>query len=476
MRYPLVALLLAGLTAPLQPPPQAPARPNILLAIADDWSHPHAGAYGDPVVATPTFDRVAREGVLFTHAFTAAPSCTASRAGILTGQAVHRLGEGANLHSFLPARFSVYPDILEQAGYVVGYTRKGWGPGRFEPGGRTRNPAGPQFKTFEEFLQQRPAGRPFCFWFGSQDPHRPYEPGSGARAGLAANTVRVPAFLPDLPEVRNDLLDYYAEVQRFDSELADILKKLEAAGELDNTLVVVTSDNGMPFPRAKANVYDAGARMPLAIRWPAGVKTPRTVDAFVSSSDLAPTFLEAAGLKPLETMTGRSLLGLLRGDTQPGRDRVFIERERHANVRRGDLSYPMRAVRTADFLYVRNLRPDRWPAGDPERYFSVGPFGDVDGGPSKTLILDRRDDPAVGKYFRLGFAKRPAEELYDLRKDPAQIENAADRAEYAAQRQRLRADLDRWMRDTGDPRATEDDDRWDRYPYYGQPARTNPGR
>lgn len=470
----LGAVTVVGFGAPQSAPRQN--RPNILLAIADDWSGAHAGAYGDKTLATPTFDRIAREGVLFRHAFTASPSCTPSRAAILTGQAVHRLEEGGNLHGSLPARFAVYPEILEEAGYYVGYTRKGWGPGRFEPGGRTRNPAGPQYKTFEEFFKQRPVGRPFCFWFGSQDPHRPYEAGSGAGAGLDAATMRVPAFLPDTTEVRNDLLDYYAEVQRFDRELGDILKALESAGELDNTLVAVTSDNGMPFPRAKANVYDAGAHMPLAIRWPASVRAGRTVDDFVSSTDLAPTFLEAAGLKPPTLVTGRSLLDLLRGGTQSGRDRVFIERERHANVRRGDLSYPVRALRTKDFLYVRNLRPDRWPAGDPERYFSVGPFGDVDNGPTKTLILDRREERGIRQYFRLAFAKRPADELYDLRDDPEQIENVAEDPRYAAERQRLRTELDRWMRDTADPRATEDDDRWDRYPYYGQPARVQGAR
>jgi arylsulfatase A-like enzyme len=497
----LAALLiasLAGLAA--EPSPGTPdgTRPNILLAIADDWSWPHAGVYGDRTVATPTLDRVAREGVLFTHAFTAAPSCTPSRAAILTGQAIHRLDQGGNLHGFLPKKFPVYPDLLEHAGYYVGHTGKGWGPGRFEPGGRTRNPAGPQFKSFDEFLRQRPAGRPFCFWFGSHDPHRPYEKDSGLRAGLTPETVRVPAFLPDLPQVRSDVLDYYYEVQRFDREVGEILKLLEARGEIDTTLVVITSDNGMPFPRAKANVYDAGTRMPLAIRWPAGIKTPRRVDDFVSLSDLAPTILEVAGLKPPEAMTARSVLGLLTGGAHRGapsarnvhagveagapsarnvragveadRDRVFMERERHANVRRGDLSYPMRAIRTREFLYIRNLRPERWPAGDPERYFAVGPFGDVDGSPTKTLLLDRRDDPAIAKYFRLAMAKRPAEELYDLRTDPAQIENVADRPQYAEEKRRLRAELDQWMRETGDPRATSDDNRWDRYPYYGQPA------
>jgi N-sulfoglucosamine sulfohydrolase len=455
-----------------QPPAVTQSRPpNIVIAIADDWSYPHAGIYGDRTVRTPNFDRIAREGVRFTHAFAAAPSCTPSRGALLTGQAAHRLEEGGNLWSSLPKSLDVYPDLLERRGYAVGYTGKGWGPGRFEPGGRERNPAGPQFKSFDEFLKRRAAGAPFCFWFGSSDPHRPYEPGTGAKQGAAVERVELPAFLPDASEVRNDVLDYYYEVERFDRDVGALVDALARAGELENTILVVTSDNGMPFPRAKANVYDGGARVPLAIRWPGVAKAGTIVDAFVSLTDIAPTVLEGARAAPPAAMTGRTLVPLLRGGSQDGRDRVFIERERHANVRRGDLSYPVRAIRTRDYLYIRNFRPDRWPAGDPEMYFAVGPFGDIDGGPSKTLILDRRQDPAIARFFDLATSRRPAEELYDLAKDPHQIVNVTGRAEYRTVQQRLRGDLERWMRDTKDPRSAGDDDRWDRFPYYGQPAK-----
>jgi len=449
----------------------APRRPNLLIAIADDWSYPHAGSYGDRAVRTPAFDRVAREGAQFTHAFAASPSCTPSRAALLAGQAVHRLQEGANLHGFLPKGIPVLPDLLEQAGYAVGFSGKGWGPGRIEPGGRTRNPAGPQFKSFDDFLASRPRDRPFSFWFGSSDPHRPYEEGSGARAGLALDRVAVPAYLPDTPVVRGDLLDYYLEVERFDRDLSRMLDALQRAGELENTIVIVTSDNGMPFPRAKANVYDGGARIPLAIRWPGVIAGGTVVDALVSQTDLAPTLLEAAGLAPDKAMTGRTLRPLLEGKPQAGRDRVFIERERHANVRRGDLSYPVRAIRTKDYLFIRNYRPDRWPAGDPELYFAVGPYGDIDGGLTKTLLLDGRNDPGIARFFQLATGKRPAEELYDLRRDPDQIANLAGTSAVRAVQRRLRDQLDRWLRETGDPRVRPDDDRWDRMPYYGQPVK-----
>jgi arylsulfatase A-like enzyme len=294
------------------------------------------------------------------------------------------------------------------------------------------------------------------------------------KAGLKLESVVVPPFLPDTPEVRSDLLDYYLAVRRFDREAGEMLDKLAAAGELDNTLVVISSDNGMPFPRAKANVYDAGVRMPLAIRWPARVPAGRVIDAFVSQTDLAPTFLEAAGLRPSASMTGRSLLPLLQGEQPVGRDRVFVERERHANVRKGDLSYPMRAVRTRDFLYIRNFRPDRWPAGDPDKYVAVGPFGDIDNGPAKSLLLSRQADAAIAKFFQLATAKRPAEELYDLRRDPWQMVNVADDPQLARVKTELRASLERWMRQTSDPRARSDADPWDRCPYYGEPASPRP--
>lgn len=451
---------------------QAEERPNILFALADDWAWPHAGAYGDQVVKTPTFDRLAQEGVRFNYAYVAAPTCTASRGAILTGQAIHRLQQGANLWSQLPERFRCYPDVLEEAGYVVGVTRKGWGPGTLKDTGRTRNPAGPAFKSFAQFYRTVPKDKPFCFWFGSVDPHRPYDLDSGVRAGMKPEQVQVPPFLPDTPTVRRDLLDYYYEVERYDREVGEIVKLLEESGRLDNTIIVMTGDNGIPFPRAKGTLYDAGTRAPLAIYWPRKVKGGRVVDDMVSLCDLAPTFLEAAGLKPLAEMTGRSLLDVLSSDKSgridPRRDKVFTERERHCACRPDDKSYPIRAVRTHQFHYIRNLRPDLWPAGDPDHLEnSVGPYADVDGSPTKSEILDRQNEPQIAPYFQATFAKRPAEELYDVTKDPGEMHNLAGKPEYAEVQKQLRAELDHWMAATGDPRATGETDFWDKCFYAG---------
>jgi len=452
-------------------------RPNILFIIADDWSYPHAGVYGDKVVKVPNFEKVASEGILFTGSYCAAPTCTASRAGVLTGQVVHRLDQGANLYGTLLSRFQVYPDILEAAGYFVGQTGKAWAPGYIEGSGRTRNPAGPAFKDFKTFLDQAPKGKPFCFWFGSSNPHRPYELGAGTESGMKIEDVQVPPFLPDTPEVRSDILDYYYEVQLFDQQVGELLAALDETGQAENTIVVVTSDNGMPFPRSKANIYDIGVHMPLAIRWPARVKGGRKVDGFVSHTDFAPTFLDAAGLKPPSDMTGKSLMGVLTKGKSLGRDCMFMERERHANARArnlSNLSYPMRGVRTKDFHYIWNPMPDRWPAGDPttDTIWGRG-FGDIDGGPSKEVVVLRRDRPRIAKYFHLACDKRPEEELYDLKKDPWQLENVADKPEYAKAKKDMRARLDKWMNETGDPRAVNPkDDRWDKYEYGKKPAQT----
>ncbi|HOA51707.1 MAG TPA: sulfatase [Thermogutta sp.] len=447
-------------------------RPNILFAIADDWGWPHAGAYGDPVVQTPTFDRIAREGVLFTRAHVIAPTCTASRGGILTGQAAHRLEEGANLHSRLPAKFRCYPDILEEAGYAIGIMRKAWGPGVLEGTGRQRNPAGPQFRNFEEFLKTVPDGRPFCFWFGSTDPHRPYEKGSGVASGMDLNKIRVPPFLPDTPVVRSDIADYYFEVQRFDRELGEVIKLLEATGRLDNTLIIVTGDNGMPFPKAKATCYDAGTHVPLAVCWKAKVPGGRVVDDFISLTDVAPTILEAAGLKPLPEMTGKSFLSVLlshkSGRVDPSRDHVFTERERHTCTRPNNASYPIRSIVTERWHLIWNLRPHLWPAGNPPEESVGRDYGDIDGSPTWTEMLQRQNDPAIRPFFlAAGGAKRPEFELFDLLADPGEMNNLAGKPEVAAIEKELKEKLQAWMRDTGDPRASGDTDFWDRAPYYG---------
>ena len=435
--------------------------PNILFLMADDWSFPHAGALGDPVVKTPTFDRLAREGVLFKNAFVCAPSCTPSRHSVASGQYHWRLGDGVNLGGSLSREIPVYPELLAEAGYVTGFSRKGTAPSkhRFRDG----DPFGPRFQNFEAFYANRKPGKPFCFWNGAGEPHRPYQWGSGKENGIELGAIEVPACLPDNEVVRTDLADYYDRVQRFDRDAARILSLIEKKGELENTIVVMSGDNGMPFPRCKATLYDLGTRVPLAIRWGKRVLGGRTLGDFVSLTDVAPTFLEAAGLTVPNEMTGRSLLRQLLattgGQIDPERDHVLAGMERHVQPN------PSRAIRTADFLYIRNFAPAAWPDGrakgeQPHYDFTKTPWPttpgafshNVDPGPTKQWMRENAGKGNDASLVQLAFGKRPSEELYDLTKDPDQMSNVVNEAGYRSVRDRLSRRLATELRESGDPR------------------------
>jgi N-sulfoglucosamine sulfohydrolase len=452
-------------------------RPNVLYAIADDWGWSHAGAYGDPVVKTPAFDRVAQEGVLFTNAFVSAPSCTPSRNAILTGQYHWRLGHGANLWSTLDPTTPVYPLLLQKAGYHVGSWRKSWGPGKLTDW--PEHPAGKPYEHgFTAFLQDRPKEVPFCFFLGASDPHRDYVLNSGVESGMDLSKIELYGCFPDNQVVRSDVADYYFEVQRFDRDVGMAIRKLEEIGEIENTIIVITGDNGIPFPRCKSNLYDTGTRVPLAIRWGAGIQhTGRIIDDFVSLSDLAPTFLEIAGLEIPDVMTGKNLTHLFssekEGILEPER-RAFVlhGKERHVPAQEGHMGgYPCRAIRTHEFLYIRNFKSDRWPSGTPHYKNAIIPgawLADCDNSPTKTYITDNKNkDSDHERLWQLAFGKRPEEELYDCRKDPWQVTNLADDPVYAEIKQKLAAQLIENLKRTGDPRILEGGDRFDAYPYYG---------
>ncbi len=440
---------------------------NILFIIADDMSR-HGGIYGHQVISTPGIDSLGRDGVVFENAFCAAPSCSPSRAGILTGRHPHQLKEGGNLWGTLPVSYSNYVSLLQRKGYKTGLFGKGWGPGDFKAGGYIENPAGPSYKSFENFMSQLPGKTPFAFWIGSHDPHRPYEPELKKTAGINEQELKVPSWLPDNALVRADLMDYYAEVRRFDQTVENAISILKQKGLYDNTLIIVTSDNGMPFPRAKANLYDAGSNIPLVMRWGKLFKNGNRYKELVSLIDIAPTILEAARVDIPASMTGKSLLPLLlKGKTDKRFDMVFLERERHANIRKNNLGYPARAVRTVDYLYINNLRPDRWPAGEPDFPGALGAFGDIDNGLSKKYLVENRTNPAFKEQASWSLEKRSAEELYDLKTDPDQLHNLAQDQSYDRIKKQLQVKLDAWRKETADPLLHSDEDIFDSYPYYG---------
>jgi N-sulfoglucosamine sulfohydrolase len=329
--------------------------------------------------------------------------------------------------------------------------------------------------NFEAFYKDKQDGAPFCFWMGTREPHRPYDEGSGVRGGQSLDDVKLPGFLPAVEEIQSDFLDYYNEIEWHDAHLVRALEFLEAQGELDNTLVVVTSDNGMQIPRGITCLHDYGVRVPLAIRWGNVIEQPRVYDEFVNLIDLAPTFYRIAGVNPPESVTGRNLVPLL--ESQPGelggewRNAVVTGMERHTLCRPGELPYPSRAIRTHEYLYIRNYEPDRWPAGAPDYEAAAqGFYGDVDEGPTKTWFLDQADNPEYAREFALSFGKRPAEELYKLSDDPDQMTNLADAPEHAEVKTLLKSQMNEYLERTGDPRLNGESP-WDRYPYYSNTQR-----
>jgi len=484
-----LAFLTASLLSPLTSSLTAQTRrPNILFAISDDQSWMHAGAYGDRATKTPAFDRVAREGALFHYAFTAAPSCAPSRSAILTGRNIWELEEGGILLGMLRSKFTIFTLLLEDAGYQLAATGKTWGPGNLGPGW-TRPIFGKNLTdrklsdqdqrpglnpidyaaNFEDFMEQRDGDKPFFFWMGTSEPHQRYDVGAWRRAGKKLADARLPSWLPDNETTRGEILDYGLEIEHFDSHLARALALLEQAGELDNTLVVVTSDHGNPLPRSKCNLYDGGTRVPLAVRWPSRVPGGREIEDFVSLADLAPTLLEAAGQPIPKVMSGRSFWKVLEsrqaGRVDPERDFVVTAFERHTSARRNGIGYPMRAIRTHRWAYIRNYEPDRWPAGDPD--YNAPPqglFGDVDRGASKSLLIDGARTPELLPYYLMSFGRRPAEELYDMEADPEQLVNLADSTEHAEVKEMLAVRLAAYLAKTGDPRIRGETP-WDDYPF-----------
>ena len=524
-------LLMAMLAFTSLPASAHAERPNVLIAFADDWGR-YASAYGklepgsvNDLLKTPNFDRLAARGVLFTRAFVNSPSCTPCRSSLLSGQYFWRTGRGAILQGAVwDPTIPSFPLLLEEAGYTVGHTSKVWSPGTpaNAPMGGNRtafNTAGNQFNNYSEgvsaatdapqvhnqlllevrgnfrsFLKKRVDGAPFCYWWGPTNTHRTWVQGSGKnlwKINPDDLQGRLSAHLPDVPEVREDVADYLGEVQAFDAGLGVLLEELERIGELDNTLVIVSGDHGIPgMPAGKCNLYDLGTRVALAVAWPDKIPAGRVVDDFVCLPDLAPTILEAAGLTIPEVMTGRSLHPVLTSDASgqvdATRDFVVTGRERHVATARTDrLPYPQRAIRTANYLYIRNFAPDRWPMGtapgfggsDTEMPDSAtlnastfGAFADMDASPTKTwLITEGRQSPTYRKYFDAAFALRPAEELYDLNLDTDQTKNVADSPEYAAAKAALSDRLMQVLRSTGDPRVADGLSEFDRSPYTDAP-------
>jgi len=524
-------LLSISLIALLTIPDEADAqRKNILFIFADDWGR-YAGAYQgvdktpsvNEIIKTPHVDQIAREGIIFRNAFVNAPSCTPCRSSLFSGRYFFNTGQGAILQGAVwDSSIPVFPLMLRDAGYHIGKSHKAWSPGTpvdapfggqkyaYEKSGNAccnfseqtelrinkRNMTAEEAHTeilnqvrgnFDAFMADRKPSQPWLYYFGTTTTHRKWIKGSGKKHwGINPDSLKgkMPPFFPDVHEVREDFADYLGECQAVDACVGALVEKVRTLGELENTVIVISGDHGFPgAPHGKCDLYRTGTGVPLIIRWPAG--TPgRVIDDFVMIPDLMPTFLEIGQVKLPADLDARSLMPVITssksGQVDPARTWAVTGRERHvADAREGSLPYPMRAIQTKDFLYIKNYKPERWPMGAP--YNAEKPvaeidanaveqntfycFPDFDASPTKAWMILNRDNSKYRWQYDLAFGRRPSEELYDLQKDPDQIHNVAGDPEYATQLKNLSRELGGILRKANDPRVTEDPVRFDLPPF-----------
>lgn len=502
-------------------------RPNVLFVFADDWGR-QAGAYAtiapgglSDVVSTPNFDRIAKQGVLFTQAYVSAPSCTPCRSSLFSGRNFWETGRGAILRGAVwDERIPTFPLLLKEQGYHIGFSGKVWSPGRPQdaPFGGTEhryNQHGGRFNGFSQFLNKhqesvesakekllrevqqnfgdflsdRNQDQPFLYYWGPTNIHRKWVAGSGQKFwGIDPDRLqgKVPPFMPDISAVREDLADYLGEVQALDLGLGQLVKDLEQAGELENTVIIISGDHGAAgFPNGKCSLYDFGTRVPLAIWLPSAANGGRVVTDLVSLPDLAPTILELCGAEVPTGMSSKSLVNILEsereGRVDHRREFVVTGRERHVDSARvGNLPYPQRAIRSQDFLLIHNFEPERWPMGtgpgwgtdedqlpafEKLRENTHVAWSDFDASPTKAWIAHRCRTPESKKYFDFAFGRRPEWELYSVADDPHQLNNLADDPKFSAQRAQLEKKLMDYQLLHRDPRVMGDGKTFEKPPF-----------
>jgi N-sulfoglucosamine sulfohydrolase len=450
-------LISLALTVTLALPAAAAPR-NVVLLIADDLGL-QLGCYGDPVAKTPNIDALAKSGTRFTHAFASVASCSPSRATILTGLPTHACGQYGlahathNQHSFRNVRG--LPALLAPAGYRSGVIAKlhvqpkEVFPFGVEIPGNGRNPV--QIAEQAKRFVAECGDKPFFLLVGFTDPHRAAKgfandgkyPAEVPAVKFDPKEVPVPYHLPDQPEVRAELAEYYQSVARLDDGVGRVMKVLADAKKLDDTLVIFLSDNGIPFPGAKTTLYDAGVRLPLIIREP-GQKEGVVNAAMVNWTDVAPTILEWCGVKPppmgkkkkAVEMAGRSILPILEETEAKGWDVVYGSHQFHEVT----MYFPMRMVRTRTHKYLLNL-------AHPLEY----PFASDLWGSEMWQGVLKRGDAMMGSRSVKSFLFRPKEELYDLAADPNELRNLAGDPSQQKALEELRGKLEAWRERTNDP-------------------------
>ncbi len=447
------ALLKSMAAAPGLLHAQRTPPPNILFILSDDHSYPYLGAYGATWMSTPNLDKFAREGVLFERAFTAAPQCVPSRTALMTGRSpvAARMGR---FSSPLPPEMITAPEVLRTKGYYTGVCGR-----YFHLDGAPANTAASTteqvyekyhmrtwknrvdfldisnqlttVRLFDDFLAKRPKERPWFFWINYNDPHHPWDANAGK---VDPAKVKVPGHLPDLPGVRDDLARYCGEIERADRSFGEAMDVLRKHGQEAGTLVLFMGDNGMAFPHGKGSLYDPGLNVPLIARWPGHVK-PAVTKTLISGEDLAATFMDAGGAALPKGVSGRSFYPLLTGGKYEPREYVFGARLHHGGsafdaqtkASTFDLS---RSVRSSKYKLIYNLTPqmEYWP---------------VDSGQDagwQQILAAHKAGTLKPEHEKAYFQRpRPVFEMFDLEKDPYELNNVAGQPEYKDAQQTLMA-------------------------------------
>lgn len=413
--------------------------PNFVLILADDVSPDDLAPYSTNAAKTPHLARLAQEGLRFDRVFLTCSSCSPSRCSLITGRYPHQTG-AAELHQPLPAQQVTFTELLKSAGYYVAAA------GKWHLGNEVKDrfdhivegqPSG--CEHWVETLANRPADKPFFLWLAALDAHRDYDPQTIEQRHASAD-VQVPAFLPDVPEARRDLANYYDEISRLDDYVGKVLAELDRQGVADNTIVLFMADNGRAFPRCKTTVYDSGIRTPCILRWPGKIKAGEHSASLISSIDVAPTFLELAGIKVPDSFVGRSFVGVLNDPESPHRDAVFAEHNWH------DYAAHQRAVRTERYLYIRNDQPQH-PATPPADAVRSPTYRAM-----QKLFAERQLSAEQQGCF---VSPMPREELYDLARDPDSLKNLASDPQHQSVLAALRDRLAAWSRETNDELPTQ---------------------
>ncbi|MFT6434672.1 MAG: putative sulfatase [Candidatus Azotimanducaceae bacterium] len=423
-------------------------QPNILLFLTDDESAFDRSAYGWSNIPTPAFDEVAKAGILFQNAYSSAPSCGAARAALLTGRHFWQNQNMALIQGFMPLEIPVMTTILQENGYWIGNTTKMDGPASRPPEAQDGSMLGKRYNTekietpeevrpydyaanFEVFLKDREDGQPFFFWAGVIEPHFPWGRENykllESEYGISIDDLFLPPALEDTPEKRKWWGGFLYEICYADTHLKRMIEHLKEIGELDNTIIIATADNGAYLPvdgkyLGKASPYEYGVHVPLAIMWPEKIQSSRVVEDFVSFADIAPTLLEAANIEVPVGMTGDSLTTIFNStDSGMIENRDFMRTGLEWHGEFDPVSRSTRSIRKANYSYL-------------VRYNNVDEQGELLSNAELTI-------PA-------------SEEFYDLTTDPWQLNNLIDDPKHKQTLEKMRQLYVDSGQSMNDPRVT----------------------